>query len=110
MKKQIIGFLFGVGVTILVAFKGVNFTPSTSTAEVNNIESLYVFTDSRPVMPFDSLGIIEIGFVTDTQYETIRGSLIKKAKNKFPYADGIIMNFNRKGVDNCVVIDLKEVK
>jgi hypothetical protein len=110
MKKQIIGFLFGVSITILLSFRSVIFTPSASTAEVNNVEGLYVFTDSRPVMPYDSIGFIEIGFVSDTQYESIRSSLIKKAKNKFPYADGIIMNFNKKGVDNCIVIDLKDVK
>lgn len=28
----------------------------------------------------------------------------------FPYADGIILNFDKKGVDNCIVIDLEEIK
>ncbi len=105
-----IGFLFGISVSILLAFRGAIFTPSASTAEVNNVEGLYVFTDSKPIVPYDSLGSIEIGFVTDTQYESIRNNLIKRAKNKFPYADGIIMNFNKKGVDNCMVIDLIEIK
>lgn len=107
MKKQIFGFILGISVTILLSFKSAIFTPSASTAEVNIVEGLYVFTDSKPVMPYDSIGIIEIGFITDTQYESIRNNLIKRAKNKFPYADGIILNFNKKGVDNCVVIDLK---
>jgi hypothetical protein len=107
MKKQILAFIFGMCVTILLAFRGADFTPSASTAEVNKIDGLFIFTDSKPVIPYDSLGSIEIGFVSDTQYESIRSSLIKKAKNKFPYADGILLNFNKKGVDHCVVIDLK---
>ena len=104
MKKHLNGFLLGVSITLLLAFKGTNFTPNASTAEVNKIEDFYVFTDSKPVMPFDSLGAIELGFVTDTQYESIRNSLIKKSRNKFPNANGLIMKFDKKGVDKCTVI------
>ena len=107
MKKQLIGFVFGISTVMLFAFKGVNFSPSSSTADVNQIEGLYIFTDSKPVNSYDSLGTVEIGFVKDTQYESIRGSLIKKAKNKFPYADGLILKLDKKGLDHCVVIDLK---
>ena len=110
MKKQVIGFLLGMSVTILLSFRSAVFTPNASTAEVNNVEGLYVFTDSKPLMPYDSIGVIEIGFITDTQYESIRNNLIKRTKIKFPYADGVILNFNKKGVDNCVVIDLEEIK
>jgi hypothetical protein len=106
MKKQMIGFLLGISVPILLSFKSAIFTPSASTAEVNQIEGLYIFTDSKPLTPYDSLGSLEIGFVSDTQYESIRSSLIKKAKNKFPYADGLILKLDKKGVDHCVVIDL----
>lgn len=55
-------------------------------------------------MPYDSIGTLEIGFITDTKYESIRGSLITKARNKFPNADGLIMKFDKKGVDKCIVI------
>lgn len=107
MKKQLIGFIFGISITMLFAFKKSTFTPMASTADVNQIDGLYIFTDSKPVNLYDSLGTVEIGFVKDTQYESIRSSLIIKAKRKFPYADGVLLNFNKKGVDNCVVIDLK---
>jgi hypothetical protein len=106
----VIGFLLGMSVTILLSFRSAVFTPNASTAEVNNVEGLYVFTDSKPLMPYDSIGVIEIGFITDTQYESIRNNLIKRTKIKFPYADGVILNFNKKGVDNCIVIDLEEIK
>ena len=104
MKKHLIGFLLGICVSIILAFKVANFLPNASTAEVNKIEGFYIFTDSQPVMPYDSIGTLEIGFITDTQYESIRGSLITKARNKFPNADGLIMKFDKKGVDKCIVI------
>ena len=107
MKKQIIGFIFGISITMLFAFNKSAFTPKPSTADVNQIEGLYIFTDIKPVNSYDSLGTVEIGFVKHTQYESIRGSLIKKAKNKYPYADGLILKLDKKGVDHCVVIDLK---
>lgn len=107
MKKHLIGFLFGMSVTVILAFKAENFVPKASTAEVNKIGGFYIFTDSKPVIPYDSIGALEIGFVTDTQYESIRGSLIKKARSKFPNADGLIMNFDKKGVDKCTVIKMK---
>jgi hypothetical protein len=106
MKKSLISFLFGIGVTILLALKVANFEPNASTAEVNKIEGFYIFTDSKPVMAYDSIGALEIGFITDTQYESIRGNLIKKARNKFPNADGLIMKFDKKGVDKCIVIKI----
>jgi hypothetical protein len=106
MKKQLIGFILGISITMLFAFNKSSFTPQASTAQVNQIEDFYIFTDSRPVMPYDSIGIVEIGFITDTQYESIRNNLIKRTKIKFPYADGLILKFDKKGVDHCVVIDL----
>ena len=100
----LIGFFIGISLSILLAFKVSNFSPNASTAEVNKIEGYYIFTDSKPVMPYDSIGALEIGFINDTQYESIRGNLIKKAKNKYPSADGLIMEFDKMGVDKCIVI------
>ena len=107
MKKYILGFLFGISVSILLAFKASSFEPTSSTAEVNKIDGLNVFTDCTPVLPYDSIGTLEISFILDTQYESIRSSFIKKAKNKFPNADGLILNLNKKGLDKCVVIKMK---
>jgi hypothetical protein len=104
MKKYLIGFLFGICVAILLAFKETNYVPDASSAEVNKIDGFYIFTDSKPVMPFDSIGALEVGFVTDTQYESIRGSLIKKSRNKFPNANGLILKLDKRGVDKCIVI------
>lgn len=107
MKKHLNGFCLGMSITFLFAFKVANYLTKPSTAEVNNINGYYIFTDSKPVMPYDSMGTVEIGFVTGTQYESIREHLIKRAKNKFPDANGLIMQFDKKGVDRCTVIKIK---
>jgi hypothetical protein len=107
MKKQLIGFLFGISLSALLAFKVSTFEPTSSTGEVNKIDGLNVFTDCTPVLPYDSIGTLEISFILDTQYESIRSSFIKKAKKKFPNADGLILNLNKKGLDKCVVIKMK---
>jgi hypothetical protein len=99
MKKYLIGCLLGFGLSTLIAFKIVNYESKMSTSEVNKIEGLYIFTDSNPVTDFDSIGTVDINFLMDTQYESIRNNFIKRAKKKFPNADGLIMSFSKKGVD-----------
>ena len=107
MKKYLLGFLFGISITILFAFKASSFEPTLTTAEVKKIDGLNIFTDCSPVLPYDSIGTFEINFILDTQYQSIRGSFIKKTKIKFPNADGLILNLNKKGIDKCVVIKMK---
>jgi hypothetical protein len=108
MKKILFGVLFGIFITVLLAFKTSIYEPNNSTAEVNKIDGYYIFTDSKPVLPFEIIDSLEIGFITDTQYESIKRHFIKKAKNKYQYANGLIINLNKKGVDKCLVIKLKE--
>ncbi|MBI3233136.1 MAG: hypothetical protein HYZ42_03705 [Bacteroidetes bacterium] len=107
MKKNIIIFLSGGFLAILLAFKAAEYTPTNATAEVINIEGFYIFTDSRPVKPYDSLGIVNLGLATDTQYESVRSNLVKRARKTPPHADGLILKLNRKGIDKCVVVKFK---
>jgi len=107
MKKSIVAFTFGACVVALLSFKTKDFEPHASYAEVNKIDGLYMFTDSKPLTDYDTLGVVEIGFVTGTQYESIRGNLIKRAREKYPNANGLILNFDKKGIDQGVVIQLK---
>ncbi|MBK7651569.1 MAG: hypothetical protein IPJ20_13710 [Flammeovirgaceae bacterium] len=104
MKSSFLGFLTGVSLTTLVAFKAVTFQPNSATAEVVNIDGLYIFTDSRPIMNYDSLGVVELGFVSGTQYESIRSNLIKRARKDYPNANGLILDLNKKGIDKGIAI------
>jgi hypothetical protein len=107
MKKSLLSFLFGCSLTIILAFNTDSFKPNYSTAEVAKIDGLLVFSDSKPVMPYDSIGTVNLGFVSGTQYETIRKNLIKRAKKGYPNADGVILILNKNGLDNCNVIKFK---
>lgn len=107
MKKSLMSFLLGSCLTILFAFNIVKYEANNSTAEVMKIEGFYVFADSKPVMPYDSLGVVELGFVSGSQYESIRTNLIKRARKKFNDADGVILELNKNGLDKCVVIKFK---
>lgn len=106
MKKNLSSLLFALSISILFAFQVTNLQTNESTAKVNKINGLYIFTDSQPIAPYDSLGTVDIGFITGTQYEQIRNNLIKRAKAKFPDANGLIMKFDKKGIDKCTVIKL----
>lgn len=108
MKKNLLSLLFALSISILFAFQGTNLQTKESTAKVNKINGLYIFTDSQPIAPYDSLGTVDIGFITGTQYEQIRNNLIKRAKAKFPNANGLIMKFDKKGIDKCTVIMLNQ--
>lgn len=107
LKKSIIGFILGISVAILPAFKSVNFTPSSSTAEVNNYDGLYVFTDSHPITPYDVLGEVDLGFISGTQYDNIKTNLLKRARKMFPSGNGVILILNKNGMDKCQVIKFK---
>lgn len=108
MKKNLSSLLFALSISILFAFQVTNLQTNESTAKVNKINGLYIFTDSQPIAPYDSLGTVDIGFITGTQYEQIRNNLIKRAKAKFPNANGLIMKFDKKGIDKCTVIKLNQ--
>ena len=107
MKKNFLFFLTGVVAASLFAFTNVADKAEHGQAQVKFIEGFHVFTDSRPTQNYDSLGVVEIGFITSTQYVPIRNNLIKNARKEYPDADGIIIQFDKKGVDKCLVIKFK---
>ncbi len=107
MKRTFLGFLFGSFWVFALAFTIHDYKPNHSTAETLKIDGYYIFTDSKPVMAYDSLGVVDLGFVSGTHYESIRTNLINRAKKKYPTADGLILYLNKKGLDKCSVIKFK---
>ena len=107
MKKSLLSFFLGSCLTCILAFKAITYEPNIATAEVFKIEGFYIFTDSKPIMQHDSLGIVELGFVSGTQYESIRANLIKRARKQYPDADGLILKPDKKSIDKCIVIQFK---
>ena len=107
MKSNLLACLMGCAITLMFAFAMTNTNPAVSSAQVVSMEGLYIFTDSKPLMPYDSLGTVDLGFVWDTQYESVRNNLIKRAKKEHTQADGLILKLDKKGIDKCTVIRFK---
>jgi len=108
MKILLLGSIFGICLTIFFGFNVIRYVPSYSTSEALKIDGILIFSDSKPVMPHDSLGIVELGIISGTQYETVRNNLIKRARKTYPNADGVILNLNKRGLDNCYAIKFKQ--
>jgi hypothetical protein len=93
-----------------LSFTIINYEPKKSTAEVEQQEGIYIFTDSKPVKDYDYLGTIKTSGVIsfgDAQYSGVRDKLIKKCKKDFPNAEGIIFTFKSGGADKADAIKFK---
>lgn len=74
-------------------------------AVVNQVEGLYIFSDSKPVEKYTYLGTVKGNFVWSSgQYESIRDALIKKARKNYQNFDGLILNLKDQGIDKADVI------
>jgi len=107
MKRLLIGSLIGFGITMLFAFAVITYEPNKKTAEVEQMEGLYIFTDCEPVLEYEYLGTVKASIGFSAQYQSVRNKLIKKAKKEFPNAEGLIFHFKAGGTDRCDAIKYK---
>ena len=110
MKKISLGVLIGLSLTLLIAFSSDKTQEvKNSTAEVNQVEGLLIFTDCKPVKEYEYLGTVKssTGGFGNSQYEGVRNRLIKKVKNEYPKADGAIMYLNYGQADKADAIKFK---
>jgi hypothetical protein len=109
MKKVLLGIVLGISVAALLSAKIAEYSVKKSTAEVQRIQNIYMFTDATPVMEYEYLGTVKvsISLFGSGQYQDIRDKLIRKAKKDYPKAEGIIFIFKDGGVDRADVIKFK---
>ena len=105
MRKHVV--LISLLAIAMFSFKNEEDKVDKSKAVVNQIDGFYIFSDSKPLMAHDTLGIVQAGFISGTQYNTIRTNLIKRARKKYTHADGLIMDLRLHGLDQCIVIKFK---
>ena len=93
-------------IIILLAMLSARTSPNVNQAEVNQLQGIYIFTDSKPLQPYDYLGTVKktVTFAGGIQYAAIRDRMIKKVKSDYPTADGIIFYGN---ADRCDAIKFK---
>jgi hypothetical protein len=104
MRKIILGALIGLSLTSIVAFTVANYEPKNSTAEVEQEEGMFVFYRSKPVSEYEYLGTYKIGLVWDDKPKLLFNKLIRKTKEKYPNANGVIID---NEMDKCDAIKFK---
>lgn len=108
MRKVILGGTIGIALTLSFAFVAANYEFNKSTAEVDQVEGVYIFINAKPVNEYKYLGTSK-SFMTlgSGQFQDVRDKLIRKVKKKYPEADGIIFSFYDGGTDKCDAIKFK---
>ena len=97
-------FLF-ICLSFLCLASSVSYEVKKSTAEVNQVEGLYIYTDCKPVQEYIYLGSVKsTGSLNNPQYTNVRDYLIKKAHKEYENADAVILSLNAGGQDVCDVI------
>lgn len=79
-------------------------------AEVNQLQGIYIFTDCRPLDPYDYLGTVKNGtrLSGSAQYQPVRDRLLKKLKQDYPEANGAIFYFNNGSADRADAIKFRQ--
>jgi hypothetical protein len=113
MKKFFLGALSAIILISTLAFKFVNYEVNKSSAEVDQINGCFLFVNSKPVLPYDYLGTVELTRkdvrrkLESEQFQSVRDLLIKKVKEQFPQAEGIIFDFHDGGTDKADALKFK---
>lgn len=109
MKKQtLIAMLTGIALSSLFAFKTIRYDARLNTAEVEQMQGIYLFSDSKPVREYEYLGSEKINFnlFGSGKYDDVRDKLIKKIKKEYPKANGVIFHLG-DGKDKADAIFVK---
>lgn len=81
-------------------------------AKVNQVQGFYVFSDCQPLATYEALGEVSTEFSKEIsgldQYQPVRDFLIKKARQMYYKADGIILDFTYKGNVRAVIVKFNE--
>ena len=106
MKNIILGCVSAFILTTVFAFSSVNYQLKKSTAEVEQYQGVYVFSDSKPTSEYEYLGTVKrnTGGFGSSQYADVRDGLIKKAKKKYPNGNGVILILKSGASDRADVI------
>lgn len=110
LKKWIPGwFLLAAGAISLLMAAKIYQQPDHSQATVSQLQGLYVFTDATPLAPYEYLGSVQNGtrLAGSSQYQPVRDRLIKKLKQEYPAANGVIFHFVNNAPDKADAIKFK---
>ena len=82
-------FIFVI-ITLLAGFSDTDYQVSRKTGEVKQIEGLYIFFASEPVMETEYIGTVDVKITSNGKSITRLNAMISKTKKEYPDADAII--------------------
>ena len=102
MKKLL---LFSIAGFLMLAFNTLEDIKNNY-AVVNQQNGLYIYSDCVPLKSYKFLGEVKsnTGGFGSAQYSDVKVRLIKKAKEKYPDANGIILRLTSGAADRADVI------
>lgn len=103
MKKIFVSFIIvcAVGFTV-------KHDSEKASAIVNQYQGIYIFVDSKPASAFDYLGTVEVKRSKHgPQYEPVKNALLKAIKEKYPNANGAVLQFVNGAADKADAILLR---
>ena len=107
MKKLTIAFLSGLSISILVAFTSMNYEVKFNTAEVEQIQGLYIFVKNKPVKEFEYIGTVKGPLIGNHEFDNLVELMVRNAKKEFPNANALIFDGVIKQTHNTKVSAVK---
>ena len=90
MKKSFINILGLILLIGFLAFTSINYEIEKNSGEVKQIEGLYIFFASEPLMKTEYIGTVKVGMTLNSDSDTRLSAIIKKCKKNFPNAEAVI--------------------
>jgi len=107
MRKIVIGVLIGFSLTALVAFTASKLEFKNNSAEVDQIQGIYVFAKSKPVKEFEFIGTVKGPLIGNHEFDNLVEIMVKNCKKDFPEANAIIFDGAIKQTQNTKVSAVK---
>ncbi|MBK7148636.1 MAG: hypothetical protein IPH78_07355 [Bacteroidetes bacterium] len=92
MTKILSGILLGVVLTTLIAFKAATYEAKNNTAEVDQIQGVYIYAKSKPIRDYEFLGTVNAPKVAEHEFDILVDLMLKDLKKKYPTADGLLFD------------------
>ncbi len=99
-------FLF-VLIAVLSAFTAINYEIKKESAEVERVQGLYVFVKAKPLKEYEFLGTVTGPAVSSHEFDVLLEKFIKRVKEKYPDAEGIVFDGGIRQSHNTKVSVIK---
>lgn len=105
MKRSIVFLVLGISLLFFMSFIFYSeYVVTKKTAEVRQIEGLYIFFCGEPVSEYNYLGTVKLKIVGDNTNSRIY-AIIKKAKKEYPHCEAVV--FRELDLSNADCIKFK---